>query len=416
MRETLSSDEARKLILLSQRLPEGKPTGTAINATLAALQHLGYIQIDTISVIARAHHHTFWNRTQRYHPDHLEKLLEKRKIFEYWSHAAAYLPIKDYRFSLPRMHAIASGQRHWFKPNPKMMKHVLDRITAEGPLRAQDFADTRNRKQRADAAVWSRKPAKQALEQLFMEGKLMTLRRQGFNKVYEIAKRVLPANTNTKMPSQTEHGCFLVKQFLRANGLGIPAEIAYQRSGLKPIVERCMKQLAQRGEIVPIKIADKSKRDSDSQPTYYALPNAFKLLQQPLSRKRLKILSPFDNLLIQRSRMQYFFDFDYRIECYVPAGKRKYGYFSLPLLWNGRLVARMDCKADRKTHTLIIRNFVSEPYLIQQPQLLDELLDPLVSELKHFAQFNQCERIITEKLHDKTIQRLLKSVLPILDI
>lgn len=402
MLATLSLEDARKLVLLSQRLPNNKPLGAALQATLAAVQHLGYVQIDTIAVIARAHHHTLWNRTRRYQPQHLDELLQQRRIFEYWSHAAAYLPMAEYRFSLPRMHAFANGKSHWFKPNRKMMQHVLARIAAEGPLRAQDFNSQRRRK----TGMWDWKPTKQALEQLFMEGKLMTLRRQGFHKVYDLAERVLPADINTNMPSETEYGCFLTSQFLRANGLGQAAEIAYQRSGLKPLIERCLTRMAQRGEIVPVQVIGRGKR-APNLPHYYALPNYRQLLRRPLARKRLKILSPFDNLLIQRKRMQQLFDFEYRIECYTPAHQRKHGYFSLPLLWNGKLAARMDCKAVRQTRTLVIRNFVSEPFLREKEFLVEALL----AELRHFAAFNQCERVTTEKLHDNTIHRLLRAAL-----
>ena len=139
MTETLSLDEARKLVLLSQWPPGAGRAGRALDATLAAVRHLGYVQIDTISVVERAHHHTLWSRSRRYRPAHLQRLLEDKKIFEYWSHAAAYLPMEDYRFSLPRMRAIAGGQRHWFAPDRRMMKKVLQRISAEGPLRARDF-------------------------------------------------------------------------------------------------------------------------------------------------------------------------------------------------------------------------------------------------------------------------------------
>ena len=400
--KTLSIDEARKLVLLSQWLPSVKPTGGALEATLAAVRHLGYIQIDTISVVERAHHHTIWNRTRRYRQKHLDESLRQKKIFEYWSHAAAYLPIEDYRFSLPRMRAFADGQRHWFAPDHKMMKKVLERIAIEGPLRARDFTAgfTANGvpERRGKADMWDWKPAKQALEQLFMEGKLMTARRQGFDKVYDLAEHVLPGAINTAMPTETEYGRFLITRFLHANGLGRAGEIAYQRPGLKPVVERCLAQMAQHGEVVPLAVKDR---------LYHALPASLELLNRPLSRKRLKILSPFDNLLIQRERMRHLFDFDYQIECYTPAHKRKHGYFSLPLLWGGKLVARMDCKADRPKHTLIIRNFVSEPSLTQKERLVDALAD----ELTYFAAFNRCRQVEVGKLRDTAIRHLLNRAL-----
>ena len=402
MTATLSIFDARKLVLLSQWLPWVKPAGRAPDATLAAVRHLGYVQIDTISVIERAHHHTLWNRNRRYQPAHLEQLLRRKTIFEYWSHAAAYLPMEDYRFCLPRMRAIAGGERHWYAPDRAMMKKVLERIAAEGPLRAQDFQSAPRAKsaKAVKAGMWDSRPAKRALEQLFMEGKLMIPRRQGFNKLYDLAERVLPSATDTTAPTQTEYARFLITRFLRANGIGRPAEIAYLRTGVKAIVERCAAQMAKRGELVPLQVKDR---------LYYALPTTLALLDRPLSRKRLKILSPFDNLLIQRERMRHLFDFDYQIECYLPANKRKHGYFCLPLLWDGKLVAKMDCKADRQTQTLIIRNLITEPLLAKKtPQT--SAAEALTQELNHFATFNRCEKIKIGTLRDKGMQGLLKEV------
>ena len=138
--ESLSISQARKLVLLSQRVPPKKQAGKSLDATLSAIEHLGYIQIDTISAIQRAHHHTLWNRNPQYKNSHLVELMTNKKIFEYWSHAAAYLPMRDYRFSLPRKQAIASGkENHWYMRDENLMKVVLKRIATEGPLMAKDF-------------------------------------------------------------------------------------------------------------------------------------------------------------------------------------------------------------------------------------------------------------------------------------
>ena len=140
MTESLSIQQARKLVLLSQRLPPARQTGRAIDATLSAIEHLGYIQIDTISAVQRAHHHTLWNRNPRYNNIHLDQLVADGKVFEYWAHAAAYLPMQDYRFSLPRKQAIAKGEQdHWYERDGQLMTSVLKRIASEGPLMAKDF-------------------------------------------------------------------------------------------------------------------------------------------------------------------------------------------------------------------------------------------------------------------------------------
>ncbi|HPR08023.1 MAG TPA: crosslink repair DNA glycosylase YcaQ family protein, partial [Denitromonas sp.] len=199
MTESLSLEHAQKLVLLSQRLPPGKPVGSPVAATLAAIEHLGYVQIDTISAVQRAHHHTLWNRNPRYGAAHLDQLVADKQVFEYWSHAAAYLPMRDYRFSLPRKHAIASGaQRHWYAPDAPLMQAVLKRITDEGPLMAKDFEHSGRK-----LGEWQTKPAKRALEYLFMMGELMLPRRVSFQKVYDLTERVLPAGIDTFSASDT---------------------------------------------------------------------------------------------------------------------------------------------------------------------------------------------------------------------
>ncbi|WP_282125946.1 winged helix-turn-helix domain-containing protein [Marinifilum flexuosum] len=380
--ETLSSDQARKLVLLSQQIPPVKHKGTAIDASLSAIEHLGYIQIDTISVVQRAHHHTLWARNPKYQASHLDQLLADKKVFEYWSHAAAYLPMRDFRFSFIRKHAIASGaQNHWFEKDEKLMNSIMKRIELEGPLMAKDFENTD--KKRRD---WSSKPAKRALENLFMQGDLMIPRRNNFHKVYDLTERVIPSDIDISMPTEEEYIHFLIVRYLEANGLGLASEMAYLLKNTKSIVERYLKEMHLSGELLQIKVGEVN---------YYTLPNSLELLNNPLSRSKLKILSPFDNLLIQRKRMQAIFDFDYQIECYVPEAKRKFGYFSLPILWDGKLVARMDCKADRKISVLHVNHLALEPNL----KKLDAFSEALSKELKAFMIFNDCKQV---KIHRTT--------------
>ncbi|RTE65634.1 winged helix-turn-helix domain-containing protein [Amphritea opalescens] len=373
--ESLSPQQARKLVLLSQRLPPTRQ-GNAIAATLAAIEHLGYIQIDTISVVQRAHHHTLWNRNPRYNPSHLEQLLAEQQIFEYWSHAAAYLPLRDFRFSLPRKQALATGvQKHWYERDEKMMALVLQRIAAEGPLMAKDF-DYPGEK----LGEWKTKPAKRALESLFMQGDLMVPRRINFHKVYDLTERVLPSHIDTRMPDTEEYARFLINRYLRANGLAQPAEIAYLLNGVKPLVTATLKEMLSAGELLQVSVAGQC---------YYTSSASLELLNKPLARRKLKILSPFDNLLIQRKRMKALFGFDYLIECYLPEAKRRYGYFSLPLLWDGKLVARMDCKVNRGESLLHIHHLVLEPSVSNT----DALFLALRQELAAFLQFNGCQKL-----------------------
>lgn len=390
MTERLSIDEARKLVLHSQRLPPRKQAGPAIDATLSAIEHLGYVQIDTISAVQRAHHHTLWNRNPRYKSAHLDQLVADKHVFEYWSHAAAYLPIRDFPHSLVRKQHIASGEQgHWYTRDERLMKLVLKRITDEGPLMAKDFENTGKK-----AGAWTTKPAKRALETLFMMGDLMVSERLNFHKVYDLTERVLPGNVDTTTPTPAEHARFLITRFLETNGLGQPAEIAYLLKNVKPVVSDCLQEMVCSGDVQQTHVGSQ---------VYFVLSDSLQLINQPLARGKLKILSPFDNLLIQRKRMQRLFDFDYLIECYVPEAKRQYGYFSLPILWDGRLVARMDCKADRKASLLHILHLVMEPSLDRH----DAFFRALQKELVAFARFNDCQDM---RLHRTSPARLMPLV------
>jgi uncharacterized protein YcaQ len=363
MKESLSIQQAQKLVLHSQRVLTTNQSGRAIEATLSAIEHLGYIQIDTISVIQRAHHHTLWNRNPRYQESQLDLLLESKQVFEYWSHAAAYLPFRDYRFSLPRKHALKSGkQSHWHDRDDKMIQWVLKRITAEGPLLARDFEQAVQ-----NIGGWKAKPAKRALEYLFMQGDLMVPRRDNFHKVYDLTERVLPEGTDTRPPSPEEYARFLITRYLRSNGLGQAAEIAYLLNGTKVHISSTLKDMEAAG----------------------------------------RILSPFDNLVIQRKRLKALFDFDYQIECYVPEHKRQYGYFSLPILWDGKLVARMDCKAERKASMLHIHHLALEATVLKN----DAFLAALCKELECFLKFNHCNKLRLHRTSPANIKPELQTLI-----
>ena len=389
MIEKLSIAEARKLVLLSQRVFPNKNNGTSVDKTLACVEHLGYIQIDTISAVQRAHHHTLWNRNPQYQLSHIDELVEKKKVFEYWSHAAAYLPMRDYRYSLTRKNAIEKGEeKHWYEKDKKLMNAVLKRIENEGPLMAKDFVHN------GTVGEWGSKPAKRALENLFMQGELMIASRKNFHKVYELTERVLPKDIDTTVPTQQEHLRFLIFSYLKANGIGQAGEIAYLLKNTKALVSAELQEMYLNKELLQVCVDEQ---------VYYALPDSLHLLNKRLGRTQLKILSPFDNLLIQRRRMLKLFNFDYQIECYTPEAKRIYGYFSLPILWNGKFVARMDCKADKKTATLHILHLAFE----KKFRLNDAFVITFVKELESFTRFNNCTKVQLHKTTPSNIRAVL---------
>ncbi len=383
----LSLEQARLLALKSQGLLQ-PDFGKGKKAVLAAIEFLGYIQIDTISIVARAHHHTLWTRLPDYKEESLKELLEKDKsIFEYWSHAASYLPMSDYRFSLPRKKSYSEGRSHWFGQDKKMNKFVLDRIKAEGPLQSKDFEYKRK-----DPSNWYEwKPAKRALEQLFMEGKLMAARRQGFQKVYDLAENVLPAGIDISVPSKKEYAEHLIRKAIQAHGSAGENEIAYLRSGLKTPVNKALKYMLQEGELIEVKIEGLEK------PVFTSPEQLLNASKKIKIKNSIHFLSPFDNTVIQRKRLQNIFDFDYMIECYLPEPKRKYGYFTLPVLYGDKFIARFDPKADRASKTFYIKSMHFEKGF--KP---DENFNlQFAAKLKEFSEFNGCKKIVIEKA-DKT--------------
>lgn len=223
----------------------------------------------------------------------------------------------------------------------------------------------------------------------------MCARRINFQKVYDLTERVLPAGTETKVPTEEEHARHLVTRYLQANGLGSPSEVAYLLKGRKQAVTRVMEEMASAGEIRCLRAGELD---------YFAFPASLELLGKRLSRGKAKILSPFDNLVIQRQRMQTLFDFDYLIECYLPAAKRRYGYFSLPVLWDGRLVARMDCKVERQESVLHIQHLALEPWLVKT----DAFLAALESELTTFMKFNGCAHLRVHRTSPSQIRDSLR--------
>ena len=373
---TLSKKEARKIILTNQGLTENF-FGSKKDGTLKVIEHLGYVQIDTISVVERAHHHTIWTRVNDYQKKYLDELIDDKSVFEYWSHAAAFLPMRDYRFSLMRKNLYASGKLKWYF-DKRTTKFVYDRIKAEGPLQSKDFEEAKKK-----AGWWEWKESKRALEQLFMEGKLMVASRKGFQKVYDLTGRVLPKNINIQPPTAEEYAEYLIRKTTRANGIAAKSEIGYLRRHATPAVVKTLERLLEEEEIIPVKLEGVEKE------FYYTTEKNLSDSSATAIKKQVKILSPFDNSVIQRNRLKNVFEFDYTIECYVPEKKRVYGYFCLPVLYGDTFIGRIDCKAQREDQTLEVRKtFWEKNFKVTQ-----KFKDEFERSLKRFAKFNGCGEI-----------------------
>lgn len=380
-------DEARlrRIALSAQGLLQARPYGTGLKGAIRAINHIGYVQIDTISVVERAHHHVLYSRVPKFKPEMLNKLLLNKDIFEYWTHAAAFIPIEDFRFSLPYKHAIKNGQVHWYKnPDKKLMRELLARIRSDGPLRSRDL-ETKSTK---STGWWDLKPAKKALEQLYMEGELMVSNREGFQKTYDLAERILPSGVDTEHPSVDEFASHIVNQQLRCHGLVSLKGFTYLRknTALRNAVKKLVNEQLAQGILEKLVLASGEQ--------FIIRTGEF---ERPLTRlnNRLSILSPFDNSVIQRDRLNALFQFDYQIECYVPANKRKYGYFNLPLLFRDSFIGRMDCKAHRKSRHLEIKTLHLEQHDFDD----DFIITAFVDAITKFCDFQGCDSVSLTKAY-----------------
>jgi uncharacterized protein YcaQ len=383
--ESLTNLIARTLTIQNQGLTE-KGFGKGTQGTLSAIEHLGYVQIDTLSVVARAHHHTLWSRVPDYQETYLNELLERKNIFEYWSHAASYLPMRDYRFYLPQKKSYIDGRSHWFAQDKKMIRFVYDRIKAEGALQSRDFEH-----KRTSAANWYEwKPAKRALEQLFLEGRLMVVKRQGFQKVYDLTERVLPPDVNVAFPSPAEYAEHLILSAVRAHGIVNKKEIVYLLRDVKDPVSKAITKLLQDGSLLEVWIKGNTE-------PYLTSTRQLEDARNFKKNNGIHILSPFDNMAIKRKRLQTLFGFDFMIECYLPEPKRKYGYFSLPVLAGDSFIGRFDPKADRASQTFYLKKVFFEPGF----KPTKEFNKAFALRLNQFAKFNGCKKIVVGQAEAK---------------
>ena len=398
---TLSMDQARRLAVQASRLASAD-CGEGKEGIARVIDHLGYVQIDTISVVARAHHHTLWARCPDYDASSLHDLQAvDRRIFEYWAHAIAFLPIDEYRFYLPRMQRHRTSERAWLSDWKQEHGHILDevleRIRKEGALTSKDFEPPPGT---VRGQWWDWKPAKRALEILFWQGDLMISERRKFQKVYDLTERVLPSDIDRTLPTEEELGHFHVVRALRGQGIARAKEI---RDAFHIVnqsqVDKTLEAMCHTGEVMAVSI--EGLKDD-----YYVLPETMESVSTAVPEEA-HILSPFDNLTIQRDRMERLFDFTYTIECYVPAAKRQYGYFVLPILWQDQMIGRLDAKADRKAKTLIVKKLWFEPAFTG----IDDALPALADALAQFAEFNGCHSLelgpIVPTGHKRTLKTLV---------
>lgn len=404
MAETLDSATARRLALGAAA---GFPPryGRNLDGAAEFVRRVGHVQIDTISVVARAHEHVLWSRTGLADRDAFRRLEgrgsggaeDARRVIEYWSHAAAYLPMEDFRFCLPRMERIRRNGHEWFRADRDAARAVLDRIRAEGPLSSKDFEDPRGKA----GSWWDWKPAKRALEYLFHAGELLVATRSGFSKVFDLAERVIPPGTDLRVPDDAEAAARFVDRASDAYGVFSADEVAYGRKDLVAGIGAELDARVADGRLSRFVLAGAEKT------VHYAEPEAAEAAAADSGadggKPRAFVLSPFDPFLIDRRRMRRLFGFDYALECYLPEAKRRFGYFALPILLTGGgsgpggFVGLADAKADRKARTLEVRRLAlgAEAGCPEfRGRGAADAARAVARALEDFARFNGAERVV----------------------
>lgn len=392
----MNIQQLQRITLSSQGLLSESPFGTGKGAVLSTLEQIGYLQIDTLSVVERAHHHILWTRIPDYRMSYLDELVKECKIFEYWFHAASYLPIRDFRFVLPQMLEVRHSESHHYNAEPRVMHYVMDIIRNEGAKKARDFeSDTKKGK-----SWWDWKPTKIALERLFLQGDLMISKRNGMQKTYDIAERVLPDNIDLTIPTPREFAVYLVDTYLKAYGWTTVKQITYLKRGeaIRTNVIEVLKSMREDGVIEEVNI--------EGCPSVFVLRD---LMERRVYKNvpEIRLLSPFDNAIIHRDRVKQFFDFDYRIECYTPKDKRQYGYFCLPILFGNIFIGRVDCKAHRKEKQLEIIHL----HIENQDVDFELWGESFVKRMNQFAIFNGCIFVKLSKVSPENMNTAIKHLI-----
>ena len=347
----LTKARARRQWLRAQRLDESAPFGAGPEATRAAVEHLGYVQIDTINVVERSHHQILYTRIPAYQRSDLQRAQSIQKtVFEYWTHALSYVPTRDFRFYVRDMFRYRRWNHPWFGPVKKAdLRRVLERIRRHGALTIRDIDDDVLVEKEHEWA--SRKPSKRALQLAFYRGLVTISQRTGMLKTYELMTRHFGWPRLPPAASERETADYLLDRALTAQGVVSLDSICYLDGRRKPAVERAIEARVRRDELVPVALDGAVKQQHWARREEMDAP-----LDAP--PQSVHILSPFDPLIVQRKRLKLFFDYEHRFEAYVPKEKRVFGYFTQPVLVGDEIVALLDLKTDRARQELLVQRWI----------------------------------------------------------
>ncbi len=400
----LTHEGAQAVMLAAQGLLRRPARKATKEDVLRVIRQMAALQIDTINVVARSPYLVLWSRVGDYDSRWLEELLAEGKIFEYWAHVACFLPIEDYALYRHRMlNAGSMGWQYsdaWMKTHREQVDKILGLIRERGPVRSSDFTRTDGGR----SGWWEWKPEKRTLEMLFTAGELMIARRHNFQRIYDLRERVLPSWSDAQLPSPEQTERQLVLKAAGALGITTAAWVSDYFRTPKQSTRRLTEKLAAEGALLSIEIEGWTE-------TAYAHPGNRRLIKEAASNRLhpelTTLLSPFDPLVWDRARALAMFGFDYRLECYTPAPKRRYGYFTLPILHRGQLIGRLDPKAHRKEGVFEIKSL----YLEKGVQVTDEMLSDVAGCLRECALWHKTpEIVIRQSVPQALASRLQRAV------
>jgi uncharacterized protein YcaQ len=390
----VSAAQARLLLMGAQGLLSDPGRAATPGALSDLVRRMGFVQLDSISYVERAHHLTLSSRLHAYRREHLARLLERdRSLFEHWTHDASAVPTEWFTHWKPRFARAGARIRAsaWWGERmggeaDRHIDFVRARILNEGPLRSQDFEHERGQV----SAWWGWKPQKAALEYLWHTGELLVVRREGFQKVYDLTGRVLPELQRAPAPSEEEHAEWACSTALERLVVATPKELAEFWAAIGPARAKAWCEAAAReGRIVPVLVEPLDEGGSKPRPSY-ALPDWERRLKRlPAPPRLTRLLSPFDPVLRDRARALRLFGFDYRFEAFVPGPQRRFGYYVLPLLEGDRLVGRIDPKFERAEGLLRVRRVYWEPGV----RATKERVKGLKEAAERLARFVGAERV-----------------------
>ena len=347
----LTADQARRVALAAQGFNGARPAGKIdVRHFRKVMATIGVVQLDSVNVFSRTHYLPFFSRLGPYDRGRLDEWIwSSGELFEYWAHMASVTPADTHRLFRWRMEneGIWGVFRKVLEKKPDYLDLILEEVRRRGPLQTSDLEDP-GRKRGADG-MWNWSEGKAALEWWFFKGELSTAARPNFVRIYDITERVIPAHhLETPTPPEEEAKAELLMRSAGSLGVGTAGDLAdyYRLTHIGPILQK----LVDTGRLVEVEVEGWGR-------TAYVLPET----TIPRKASGTALLSPFDNLVFRRDRMERIWDFHYRIEIYTPAAKRVYGYYVLPFLLDGALGGRVDLKTDRKARALLVRGAFAEP-------------------------------------------------------